>query len=222
LNHFHLASEAIKINFQAAKISRLAAGESRIVLGSMGPTGKILMMGDISEEQLYNSFREQAMALEQGGADALIIETMSDIDEARIAAKACRENTSCDLVVSFTYSSTGNDFHTMMGVSPEDVMYEFSSDSDMIIGSNCGNGIKEMIALAEAMSKINSESLLMIQSNAGQPVYIDGKTLYPESPDEMLHYLPELLKAGVRIVGGCCGTTPKHIQAFRNYIDHAF
>jgi len=221
LSHFDLASEAFKINYEAAKISRIAAGESRIVLGSMGPSGTLLMMGDISEEQLYDSFREQAIALEQGGADALIIETMSDIDEARIAVKAVRENTNCDLVVSFTYSKAGDEYRTMMGVSPEDVMKEFSADTNTIIGSNCGNGSREMIPIAKIMSRINPERILMIQANAGHPLYFDGKTVFPESPSEMLDHIPALIKSGVRIIGGCCGTTPNHIKALRNYIDHA-
>jgi 5-methyltetrahydrofolate--homocysteine methyltransferase len=220
LNHFNLAPLAFKINYEAARISRIAAGETRIVLGSMGPTGKLLIMGDISKEQLYNSFSEQANALEQGGADALIIETMSDIEEARIAVKAARDHTKCDIVVSFTYSRAGDEYRTMMGISPEDVMKEFAANPNAIIGSNCGNGIRNMIPIALAMSHVNSESILMIQANAGQPVYKDGKTIFPESPEEMVGHLSGLINAGVRIIGGCCGTTPNHIKAFRNYIDH--
>jgi 5-methyltetrahydrofolate--homocysteine methyltransferase len=219
LNHFNLAPLAFKINYTAARISRIAAGESRIVLGSMGPTGKILMMGDISEEQLYDSFSEQAKALEQGGADALIVETMSDIEEARIAVKAVLDHTKCDIVVSFTYSKAGDEYRTMMGISPEDVMNEFSLYPNAIIGSNCGNGIREMIPIAEIMAHVNSESILMIQPNAGHPIFKEGKTIFPETPEEMADHLSGLIKAGVRIIGGCCGTTPNHIKAFRKYVD---
>jgi 5-methyltetrahydrofolate--homocysteine methyltransferase len=219
LAHYDLASQAFKINLEAARISKQAAGNSCIVLGSMGPTGKILMMGDISEDELYDSFRVQAKALEEGGADALIIETMSDIEEARIAFKAAHENTKCDLVVSFTYSKAGNEFRTMMGISPQEVMTEFVSNPDTIIGSNCGNGIRDMIPVADIMFQISPSSILMIQANAGQPVFLDGKTVFPESPAEMLDNLPALINAGVRIIGGCCGTTPAHIRAFRNFIE---
>jgi 5-methyltetrahydrofolate--homocysteine methyltransferase len=185
----------------------------------MGPTGKILMMGDISEERLYDSFSEQAAALEQGGADALIIETMSDIEEARIALTAARDHTKCDIVVSFTYSKAGDEYRTMMGISPEDVMREFSADQNTIIGSNCGNGIRDMIPIAEIMAQFDSYRILMIQANAGHPVYIEGKTIFPESPEEMVEHIPGLIKAGVKIIGGCCGTTPNHIKAFRNYVN---
>ncbi len=219
LAHFNLAAEAFKINFEAAAISRSAAGKSGIVLGSMGPTGKILMMGDISGDEMYLAFREQAIALEKGGADALIIETMSDLDEARLAYKAARENTECDIVVSFTYNKAGEEYRTMMGVSPAEVMAEFTSNPMTIIGSNCGNGIRDMVPVAESMLSTNSPNILMIQANAGAPVYKDGKTIFPESPQEMIVYLPQLIHAGVRIIGGCCGTTPDHIRAFRNFVD---
>jgi 5-methyltetrahydrofolate--homocysteine methyltransferase len=220
LNQYNLASLAYKINFEAARLSRNAAGEALIVLGSIGPTGKILMMGEISEEQLYDSFTEQAKALEQGGADALIIETMSDAEEARIALKAVREQTKCDIVLSFTFSKTSYGFRTMMGTSPEEVMNEFSADQHLIIGSNCGNGINDMISITKLFAHLNSKRIIMAQPNAGSPVYLDGKTVFPESPEDMVAHLPELIKSGVRIIGGCCGTTPDHIKAFRFYIDH--
>jgi 5-methyltetrahydrofolate--homocysteine methyltransferase len=219
LAHFGLEREAFKINFEAAVISRSAAGKSGIVLGSMGPTGKILMMGDISEDEMYVSFREQAIALEKGGADALIIETMTDLEEARLAYKAASENTKCDIVVSFTYNKAGEEYRTMMGVSPEQVMSEFTSNPKTLIGSNCGNGIRDMVPVAKIMSHINSSNIIMVQANAGAPEYKDGKTIFPESPEEMIVYLPQLIHAGVRIIGGCCGTTPDHIRAFRNYVD---
>ena len=219
LAHFNLAAEAYKINYEAAAISKSVAGDTGIVLGSVGPTGKILMMGDITEEEMYNSYKEQVKGLEDGGADALIIETMSDLEEARIAFKAARENTSCDIVVSFTFNKTGDDYRTMMGISPAEVMEEFSADPLTIIGSNCGNGIKDMVPVAEIMSLLANSNKIMIQANAGAPVYLDGKTVFPESPEEMIQYLPALINANVKIIGGCCGTTPAHINAFRNYID---
>jgi 5-methyltetrahydrofolate--homocysteine methyltransferase len=219
LNHYNFANLAFKINYEAARLTRIAATDSRIVLGSIGPSGKILITGDVSEEELYSSFSEQAKALEQGGADALIIETMSDISEARIALNACRDSTNCDLVVSFTYSKAGGEYRTMMGFSPEDVMTAFSGDPKIIIGSNCGNGITDMIPIASLFSRFNSDTIIMIQPNAGQPVYKDGKTTFPESPEQMVGHLAGLTKYGVKIIGGCCGTTPDHIRAFRNYVD---
>ena len=202
LDQYNLSSSSYRINYEAARISRAAAGESRLVMGSIGPTGKILLMGDISEQELYDSFSEQAKALEQGGADALIIETMSDIEEARIALRAVQEHTCCDIVVSFTFSKTADNFRTMMGISPQDVMNEFSSYPNIIIGTNCGNGVRNIISIAEIMAKLSSERIIMVQPNAGNPVYMDGKTVFPESPEEMVSCLPELIQCGVKIIGG--------------------
>ena len=103
----------------AAKISREAAGDDKWVIASIGPTGKILMMGDVTEEELYNGFKEQAIALEKGGADAVCIETMSALDEASIAIRAAKENTKLEIISTFTFEKTvQNEYKTMMGVSP--------------------------------------------------------------------------------------------------------
>ena len=122
LEHFGLAHRAGELNEAAAAISREAAGPDRHVLASIGPTGKILMMGDVSEEQLYEAFAEQAAALERGGADTICVETMSAIDEACIAIRAARENTTLEVACTFTFEKTiDGRYRTMMGVSPADM-----------------------------------------------------------------------------------------------------
>ncbi len=219
LKQYGLENKTRAINGEAARISRQAAGNNHIVLGSVGPTGKILMMGDVSRDEMYEAFREQVMALEEGGADALIIETMSDMDEALIAARAARENTQCDVVVSFTYDRSGDDFHTMMGVTPREMSDTFSAEGFSFAGSNCGNGMHDMVELAKQFKKNNGYPPFMIQANAGKPLYSDGKTVFPESPQEMNTQIIDLLELGVSIIGGCCGTTPAHIREFRKTID---
>lgn len=211
---YGLGNRASEINKAAAEISRKAAGKEKHVAGSIGPTGKMLLMGDVTEEELYNTFREQAVALEAGGADIIIVETMSAIDEASLAVRAARENTKCTVIITMTFSKDLNgEFHTMMGVSPEEMAISMKEAGAHIVGSNCGNGIEEMIGVVKAIRKADKDIPVMIQANAGIPELIDGKTSYRETPEMMASFIPELVKAGASIVGGCCGTTPEHIKA---------
>lgn len=220
LEHYGLASKTEEINFEAAKISREAAGDEKLVFGSVGPCGKILMMGDVSEDQVYDYFKIQVKALISGGADAIIIETMTALDEALIAISACKENTSVPVICTFTFDKTvNNDYRTMMGISPEEMCKELINAGVDVIGTNCGNGFDGMIEIAKVIRKINSDIQLMIQANAGMPELIDGKNIYPEKPDEMASKVPILINLGVNIIGGCCGTTPAHIAKFAQIIN---
>jgi len=213
LKNFGLEHKVKEINIAAAQLSRKAAGKNKFVIASMGPTGKILMMGDVTEEELYDAFKEQAMALEEGSADALIIETMSDLDEARIAIKAAKENTRCEIICTMTFVKTvNNEFRSMMGVSPSDMANSLVVAGADIIGANCGNGSKDMVHIVREIRQINKSIPILINSNAGLPRYQDGKTIYLEKPEEMASNVDELIKAGANIIGGCCGTTPEHIN----------
>src|SRR4030042_2441737 len=146
LKHYGLEGKVSEINREAARISRKAAGEDHFVLGSVGPTGKILMAGDTTEEELYEAFREQSSALELGGADAIIIETMSDLEEARIAVTAAKENTSCTIICTMTFERMKDgSFRTMMGVTPSEIPEVLIKAGRDILGSNCGNGTRNMI-----------------------------------------------------------------------------
>jgi len=220
LKNFGLENKVREINLAAARISRKAAGKNKMVMGSIGPTGKIRMMGDVTEDELYEAFREQAMALEEGSADALVIETMSDLDEARIAIKASKENTKCEVICTMTFEKTVNkEFRTMMGVSPSDMAKTLVDAGADIIGANCGNGSKDMISIVKEIRQINKNIPVLIHSNAGLPQYKNGKTVYLENPDEMASNVDELIKAGANIIGGCCGTTPEHISKIANRIN---
>ncbi len=213
LQSYGLEHRVAELNEEAAAISRQAAGKDRIVGASIGPTGQILMMGDVSEEELYEAFKMQAIALERGGADALIIETMSALDEAAIAIQAAKENTACEIVCTMTFEQTVNaDYRTMMGVSPSEMVPALIEAGADIIGANCGNGINGMIQIVNEIRNINKLTPILIQANAGLPIYQDGATVYPESPDEMASRVKALIDAGANIIGGCCGTTPAHIH----------
>jgi 5-methyltetrahydrofolate--homocysteine methyltransferase len=213
LSQYGLGERVSELNLAAAEISREAAGKEKHVAGSIGPTGKMLLMGDVTEDELYIAFREQATALEKGGADIIIIETMSAVDEAAIAVRAARENTKCTVIITMTFSKTPKgEFRTMMGVSPEEMVSSMKDAGAHIIGSNCGNGIEDMTGIVKAIRVADNMIPVMIQANAGIPELIDGKTVFRESPGMMASFVPELIKAGANIIGGCCGTTPEHIR----------
>jgi len=213
LEAFGLESQVYLLNRKAAELSRQAAGNDKYVLGSIGPTGKMLIMGDVTEEELYDAFKEQAVALYEGGADAIIIETMTAIDEASIAVKAARENTPCEVICTMTFDHlvTG-DYRTMMGVSPAEMVVALKESGVHILGANCSNGIEGMIKITEEIRSVDSQIPILIHANAGLPVLQGICTVFPESPDMMAAFAPRLAKAGANIIGGCCGTTPEHIH----------
>jgi 5-methyltetrahydrofolate--homocysteine methyltransferase len=213
LVHYGLDKQVHEINKAAAEISRRAAGSVKHVLGSIGPTGKMLVMGDVSYEELYNAFKAQAIALAEGGADALVIETMSDIEEARAAVTAAAENTACEIICTMTFEkSPEGEFFTMMGVTPADMVATMVDAGASIIGANCGNGIENMIGIAKEIRAANPDIPLIIHANAGAPVYKDGETRFLETPEQMSGFVSDLIGAGANIIGGCCGTTPEHIR----------
>jgi 5-methyltetrahydrofolate--homocysteine methyltransferase len=213
LSQYGFGNRVSEINQAAASISREVAGTDRHVAGSVGPTGKMLLMGDVTGEELYDNFREQSVALEKGGADIIIIETMTDLDEASLAVKAARDNTNCTVIVTMTFSrDMKGEFFTMMGASPAEMVISMKEAGAHIVGSNCGNGIRDMISIVSAIKAADRNIPVIIQANAGLPEYIDGKTVFRESPELMASFIPDLLKEGVNIIGGCCGTTPEHIR----------
>jgi len=213
LAHYGLDNRVFELNKAAAEISRKAAGPNKFVLGSIGPTGKILMMGEVTAEELYDAFKEQAMALEAGGADAIMIETMTDLEEAIQAIKAAKENTKCEVFCTMTFDKTvTNEFRSMMGVSPSDMVSQIIDAGAELIGANCGNGIKDMVSIVKEIRANNADIPVLIHANAGMPIYKDGKTVFPETPEEMANVAGDLIAAGANIIGGCCGTTPDHIH----------
>ncbi len=216
---YGLADKVFELNKAAAEISRKAAGD-KFVLGSVGPTGKILMMGDVTEDELYEAFKTQVLGLEAGGVDAIMIETMTDLDEARLAIRAAKENTNCEVFCTMTFEKTVNgDYRSMMGISPTDMVNTIIEAGAELIGANCGNGIEDMIGIVKEIRKANKDIPVLVHANAGMPIYDDGKTVFPETPDEMADLVPKIIEAGANIIGGCCGTTPDHICRVREEVD---
>ena len=213
LDGFGLQDQVCLLNRKAAEISRLAAGDDKYVLGSVGPTGKMLLMGDVTEDELYQAFREQAIALYEGGADAIILETMTAIDEASIAVRAARENTPCTVICTMTFDRLLNgDYRTMMGISPAEMVVALKEAGVHIVGANCSNGIEGMIKITEEIRSVDLNIPVLIHANAGLPVLQGTCTVFPESPDMMAAFATQLAKAGANVIGGCCGTTPEHIH----------
>ena len=216
LDHYGLADRASEINRAAAACSRAAAGDERWVIASIGPTGMMLLMEDCTEDQMTAAFAEQATALAEGGADAICIETMSDIQEATLAIQAVREHTGCEIIATFTFEKTAQgDYRTMMGVTPEDAARAALDAGADIIGTNCGNGIAGMTEIVTAMRAAAPDTPILVHANAGLPRIEGDQTVFPESPEEMAAQVPALAAAGADIIGGCCGTTPDHIRAIR-------
>ncbi|MBK8878992.1 MAG: homocysteine S-methyltransferase family protein [Haliscomenobacter sp.] len=220
LAHYGLADRTVELNRAAAQISRNAAGDDHFVMGSIGPSGKLLLMEEVTPEGLYEAFAEQAVALEAGGADALVIETMSDLEEALLAVKAAKENTRCEVLCTMTFEKTGEDsYHTIMGISPADMVAALGQAGVDILGTNCGNGIQEMAGIVREIRKADPLVPILVQANAGIPVYQKGKTVFPDTPETMASAVEALVLAGAHIVGGCCGTNPGHIRRIARVVE---
>jgi 5-methyltetrahydrofolate--homocysteine methyltransferase len=219
LGHYGLAERAAELNEAAAAISREAAGPGRFVLGSMGPTGVILMMGDVSEQTLFEGFALQAKALAKGGVDAFCIETMSALDEACCAIAAAKQATGLEVACTFTFEKTvSGQYKTMMGVSPAQMAEAVTRAGASIIGANCGNGFDGMIDIVREIRKVDKATPVLVHANAGKPVVKDNVTIFPETPEMMAAKVGELIGCGANIVGGCCGTGPDHIRALAERI----
>ncbi len=214
-----LAERAAELNEAAARISRAAAGEDHYVLGSMGPTGAILALGDVSEDTVAEAFAEQARALDRGGVDVLCLETFSALDEALLAVRAARSVSSLPIACTFTFESGGPEPRTMMGHTPEEVAQALREAGVDILGTNCGRGIAGMIEIVRAMRRVVSDRPILVHANAGLPTLHGGRPVWPDTPEYMARLVPELLAAGASIVGGCCGTTPDHVRAIRRAVD---
>lgn len=211
------ADKVHEFNFAAARLAKDAIGDNGYVAASVGPTGQILEDegGDATEQDLYNSFKDQVIALAEGGADALCIETMSSAAEAVQAIKAAKENTTLPIICTFSFEQGARGYRTMMGVDPVRAAEEAVAAGADIVGANCGNGIANMIEITRQIRASLPKTPILINANAGMPVLEDGKTVFRETPEDMAARVKELIDAGANIIGGCCGSTPEHIRAMK-------
>lgn len=213
LEHYGLSNRVSALNHAAASISREAAGPDKHVIASVGPTGKFLITGEVSNDELYDAFKEQLQAIESGGADACCIETFSALDEGLVAVRAAKEQTELEIICTFTFEKTQqNDFRTMMGVSPTQMAVAMAEAGADIIGANCGKGIEQMTGIIREIREAVPLIPIIAHPNAGLPVNINGQSVFPEPPETMAEKIMDLIDAGANIIGGCCGTTPAHIR----------
>jgi 5-methyltetrahydrofolate--homocysteine methyltransferase len=214
LSHYGLEGRLREINRAGVTIARNVAGDSAYVAASIGPTGKFVEpVGDLSFDAMAAIFREQAEALIEAGADLITLETFLDIKEIRAAVIAIRElSPTIPIIAMLTFDDMGR---SVLGTPPEAAAITLDAVGADIIGSNCGLGVDGIYDILRSMRRV-TERPLISQANAGLPILKDGKTIFPGTPAEMTAYHDRLLELGVRIIGGCCGTTPEHIRAIRD------
>lgn len=220
LADFSLDDRAEEINRTAVTTLRTVVGDRAFVNASVGPTGKILQpYGDTAPEAVSESFVRQIGALIEAGADLICIETMIDVNEARLAIEATRSlSADIPIMATMTFDATPRGFYTVMGSPIDQAAAALEEAGANILGSNCGNGIEHMVEIGREFMK-HSALPIAIQSNAGLPENRAGEVVYPETPSFMAERARQLIDLGVSIIGGCCGTGPDHIRAFRGVVD---
>lgn len=224
LNRHSHADDVAAVNTAGVELARQAfVGRDGYVIGDIGPFGGLMEpYGEFSAAQVLDAFREQAKALVDAGADALIIETQTSLEELGLGLTAAREAGAACVIGSMAYDVTldGSTFRTMMGVDPERAAEFMQEHGAHIVALNCGTGMDMERARHAVMRYVQVTDLpIMVQPNAGQPKLVDMKVVYDETPEQMVTGVVPLLEAGARIIGGCCGSTPDHIRAFRQAMD---
>jgi len=213
LAHYGLEERLVEINTRAVEIARKAAGSKAYVGASMGPTGQFVEpLGEVSFDQMKNAFREQAEALVSAGADLITLETFLDIKECRAAVIAIREvSTTIPIIAMLTFDDNGR---SVLGTPPEAAAITLTAAGADIVGSNCGLGVDGIYDILCRMRQVTGLPLIS-QANAGLPQLVGDRTVFPGTPDEMVAYHERMIALGVRVIGGCCGTTPAHIRAMK-------
>jgi methionine synthase I (cobalamin-dependent) len=210
LERHGLSAKAAAINRAGAEISRKAASDKALVFGSIGPSGKLFFTGEVSEEELSDAFEEQAMGLAEGGVHGIVIETISELDEAKIALRAARK-TGLPVVVSMVYDS-GQEFdRTMMGTTPEEAANNLKNEGADVIGANCGMGIEFILTVTKRL-RAATDLPIWIKPNAGLPEVANGKVVYNITAAQFAAHALNVRLAGADFIGGCCGTSPDFIR----------
>lgn len=210
LQSYGLADQFTSINQAGVTLSRVAAQNRAAVFASIGPTGKLLMAGDITEDEVRIAFTEQATILASAGAEGIVLETFSDVTELTIAIAAVKE-TGLPVVASMAYDSGKEHDRTMMGTTPEDAARAMENAGADVIGANCGTGIEAYIPICARLCRATTLPV-WIKPNAGLPEMAGERIVYRQSPKEFAHHALALRDAGASFIGGCCGTTPEFIR----------
>jgi 5-methyltetrahydrofolate--homocysteine methyltransferase len=227
LRRHGLAVRTEELNAAGARLSLdavQAAGGRALVAASVGPTGELpAPLGAVGEEELEEGFRRQVRAVLEAGVRIVCVETMIDLTEAccavRGARRAARElGLAVEVMATLTYGPTPSGYRTAMGVDVAQTVAGLTRAGADVLGSNCGNGIEQMLPIAAAFRALTALPLL-VQANAGLPVLEGGRAVFRQGPEDMARHVPLLARAGASIIGGCCGTGPAHIAALRRAVD---
>ncbi|PKL46664.1 MAG: hypothetical protein CVV39_06910 [Planctomycetes bacterium HGW-Planctomycetes-1] len=236
LGRHNFAEKAEQINAAAVKIARKAAGNDRYVIGDIGPSGEFLKpLGMLEPEKLKSIYARQAKSLYEAGVNGFIVETFMAVDEAKVAAEAVKSVCSLPVFATLAFDAAGADFKTMMGVSVEKVIDEFSALGVDALGFNCGTlKMEQYLQLAEKFAKllnkqtpniklgasgIGKHIALIAKPNGGKPELVDGQAIYKLSDKDFGDWMAKIHNAGAVLVGGCCGTTPAHIKAMAEKLE---
>jgi len=209
LESFGLADELTALNLAGVRLARREAGADVYVAGAMGPLGvRVDPDNQGAQQEAEKSFREQAVALAEGGVDLFVLETFRSVDEVSAAIRAVRAVSSLPVVAQMTTAESGD---TPDGVSPESFCRRLVYEGASVVGVNCGEGPVAMLETVERLHASTSVPLAA-QPNAGLPRQVEGRTMYMSSPDYLASYARRFVRLGVRLLGGCCGTTPEHVR----------
>ena len=204
-----LSRQVREVNAAAVAIAREVTAGRAVVAGDIGPSARFLAMGEVTTEELYEVFVEQARAL--AGVDWIVVESMTDMEEMAVAVRAAVETARVPVVASVTYNRTPKGYRTMMGNTPEACVKRAEEAGASVIGANCGSGIEDYVPLAPLLRGMTALPL-WVKANAGIPQIVGGKVTYPLTAQEYASFVPALLSAGVDVIGGCCGTDPGFIR----------
>ncbi|MDR7505896.1 MAG: homocysteine S-methyltransferase family protein, partial [Armatimonadota bacterium] len=225
-NRFKLAGHGLadrleEINRAGAALARDAAaavGRRVFVAGSMGPIGRPMApLGTVSPEEVREAYGEQARALVAGGADVLILETFTDLAELLEALRGAREAAGVPIIAQMTFTQDGR---TLLGHGPREIVQALERAGAEVVGANCSVGPQGVLEVMEQMAAAVRSAYLSAMPNAGFPSYVGGRYIYVSTPEYMAAHAVRLVALGVRIVGGCCGTTPEHIARMRDALQH--
>lgn len=209
-----------EFNLNGVKIAQEAARNKVLVAGDMGPTGEFLYpYGDYQPEDILQVYAEQVQVLVEEGVDLVVIQTMSDLQELQIALQACRQYFSVPVAACVSFSRKGSEFRTFMGVTISQIVNLVEETGTTLLGTNCGDITpQEMSLVIGEMVRLTSRPLIA-KPNAGLPLIKEGETIYPLSPEEFSPAVQEIVDAGAKIIGGCCGTSPEHIRVLRAHLE---
>lgn len=217
LAHYGLENKVTALNMAAVNAAREAAGTNAKVAGSVGPTGKFIEpLGELTFDDAYDVFFEQIFALDQAGIDYIIIETVIDIQEMRAALLAAKAATRKPIICQLSFDADGR---TVTGTDPRTAAITLEALGANVLGANCSLGPAQLLPVIEILAQ-NCSIPISVQPNAGMPQLVNGQTIFPMKAEEMAVWVPKLIAAGASYIGGCCGTTPDHIKAIRQAVDH--